>query len=196
MAFCSNCGAQNAPAARFCAQCGHTLTGALPPSLAPHPSAPPPGVQPAGVQQPGVLLPQTVLHTRYLIIRLLGQGGMGAVYLAQDKNAFNRRCVVKEMLPYYSNPAEKLKAEKDFEREARVLATLRFDGAPQVYEYFIEQGKYYLVMEFVEGENLEDRLARLGGRLPFDEVLDYGWQLANTLIYLARQTPPVIHRDI
>jgi serine/threonine protein kinase len=131
-----------------------------------------------------------------LILRLLGQGGMGAVYLAQDHNAFNRRCVIKEMLPYYSNPAEKLKAEKDFEREARVLATLRFDGAPQVYEYFIESGKYYLVMEFVEGENLEDRATQLGGRLPADEAIDYGLQLANTLIYLGKQTPPVIHRDI
>jgi len=121
---------------------------------------------------------------------------MGAVYLAQDRNAFNRRCVVKEMLPYYATAAEKQKAEKDFEREARVLASLHFDGAPQVYEYFIENGKYYLVMEFVEGENLEERATRLGGRLPQDEALRFGLQLTNTLVYLAKQTPPVIHRDI
>lgn len=189
MSFCSDCGAQNTPTAKFCAQCGHPMTGALAP--APAMSSPP-----AGASQLGVLATQTALHMRYTIVRLLGQGGMGAVYLAQDQNAFNRRCVVKEMLPYYTNPSEKLKAEKDFEREARVLATLRFDGAPQIYEYFIESGKYYLVMEFVEGENLEDRLARLGGKLPLDEVLDYGLQLANILVYLARQSPPVIHRDI
>ncbi|MCB0022569.1 MAG: protein kinase [Caldilinea sp.] len=192
MAFCSNCGAQNAPAARFCAQCGHAMTGFLPPGQ-PTPVAPPPTSAP----QPAI--PHAApaqLHGRYQVVRLLGQGGMGAVYLAQDKNAFNRRCVVKEMLPYYSNPAEKIKAEKDFEREARVLATLRCDGAPQIYEYFIEQAKYYLVMEYVEGENLEDRLTRLGGKLPLDEVLEYGAQLANTLVYLARQSPPVIHRDI
>jgi len=198
MAFCSNCGAQNAPAARFCAQCGHAMTSFLPSGQA-VPSTPatlPPPPPPVSTPQPGILPAQTQLHGRYQIIKLLGQGGMGAVYLAQDKNAFNRRCVVKEMLPYYSNPAEKLKAEKDFEREARVLATLRFDGAPQIYEYFIEQGKYYLVMEFVEGENLEDRMTRLGGKLPLDEVLEYGAQLANTLVYLARQSPPVIHRDI
>jgi serine/threonine protein kinase len=198
MLFCSNCGAQNAPAARFCAQCGHAMTGFLPSGQAGQTPVvtPPQSLPPVSAPQPGALHAQTQLHGRYQIIRLLGQGGMGAVYLAQDKNAFNRRCVVKEMLPYYSNPAEKLKAEKDFEREARVLATLRFDGAPQIYEYFIEQGKYYLVMEFVEGENLEDRLTRLGGKLPLDEVLEYGAQLANTLVYLARQTPPVIHRDI
>jgi len=199
MAFCSNCGAQNAPAARFCAQCGHAMTGFLPSgqagSSAPA-SAPPSPPSPFSTPPPNVLHTSAQLRGRYQITRLLGQGGMGAVYLAQDRNAFNRRCVVKEMLPYYSNPAEKLKAEKDFEREARVLATLRFDGAPQIYEYFIEQGKYYLVMEFIEGENLEDRAARLGGRLPLDEVLAYGAQLANTLVYLARQTPPVIHRDI
>ena len=197
MSFCSNCGAQNAPAAKFCAQCGHAMTGFLPTGQAgaPTPAAPPSSL-PVSMPQPGILVAQTVLRTRYQILRLLGQGGMGAVYLAQDRGAFNRRCVVKEMLPYYSNPAEKLKAEKDFEREARVLATLRFDGAPQIYEYFIEQGKYYLVMEFVEGENLEDRVTRLGGKLPLDEVLEYGAQLANTLVYLARQSPPVIHRDI
>jgi|GEM_PF-899770 len=198
MAFCSNCGAQNAPAAKFCAQCGHTMTGFLPSGRAgaSTPATLPPPSPPISTPQPGVPHTPTQLHSRYQIVRLLGQGGMGAVYLAQDKNAFNRRCVVKEMLPYYSNPAEKVKAEKDFEREARVLATLRFDGAPQIYEYFIEQGKYYLVMEFVEGENLEDRVTRLGGKLPLDEVLEYGAQLANTLVYLARQTPPVIHRDI
>lgn len=201
MAFCSNCGARNAPAAKFCAQCGHAMTGFLPSGQA-SPSAPtaappsPPSSPSSFSTPPGVLHTSAQLHGRYQISRLLGQGGMGAVYLAQDKNAFNRRCVVKEMLPYYSNPAEKLKAEKDFEREARVLATLRFDGAPQIYEYFIEQGKYYLVMEFIEGENLEDRVVRLGGKLPLDEVLVYGAQLANTLVYLARQTPPVIHRDI
>jgi serine/threonine protein kinase len=171
------------------------MTGFLPSGQA-TPAVPPPPSSSVNTPPPGVLHAQTQLQGRYQIIRLLGQGGMGAVYLAQDKNAFNRRCVVKEMLPYYSNPAEKLKAEKDFEREARVLATLRFDGAPQIYEYFIEQGKYYLVMEFVEGENLEDRLTRLGGKLPLDEVLEYGAQLANTLVYLARQSPPVIHRDI
>ncbi len=191
MQYCPSCGMQNSDQAKFCAQCGRTLAGAAPPLP---PIAP---AQPAGVQTlPQPVAAPNLLHSRYLILRLLGQGGMGAVYLAQDHNAFSRRCVIKEMLPYYSNPAEKLKAEKDFEREARVLATLHFDGAPQVYEYFIEGSKYYLVMEFVEGENLEDCATRQGGRLPVDEAIEHGLQLANTLIYLSKQTPPVIHRDI
>lgn len=201
MQYCPNCGMQNSDQAKFCAQCGLSLAGAaLPQWQSVSPAAPQPASQPSAPQAAGGYAPPGqaagLLHNRYLVLRLLGQGGMGAVYLAQDHNAFNRRCVIKEMLTYYSNPSEKLKAEKDFEREARLLATLRFDGAPQVYEYFIEAGKYYLVMEFVEGENLEDRATRLGGRLPADEAIDYGLQLANTLVYLGKQTPPVIHRDI
>jgi serine/threonine protein kinase len=194
MRYCPNCGAQNTPVAKFCAQCGHNMTAApvAGGNIPQQPQQPP--LQSSG--QPGALPPQTLLRGRYLILRLLGQGGMGAVYLASDRNAFDRRCVVKEMLAYYSSPTEKLKAEKDFEREARVLATLRFDGVPQVYEYFIETGKYYLVMEFVEGENLEDRMTRSGAHLPMDEALNFGLQLANTLVYLAKQTPQVIHRDI
>ena len=198
MQYCPNCGMQNGDQAKFCAQCGQPMAAAAPamPQAAAYASPQSPTLSPPLSPAPPPPQGLGLLHNRYLVLRLLGQGGMGAVYLAQDHNAFNRRCVIKEMLPYYSNPAEKLKAEKDFEREARVLATLRFDGAPQIYEYFIEAGKYYLVMEFVEGENLEDRATRLGGRLPVDEAIEYGLQLANTLVYLAKQTPPVIHRDI
>ena len=181
MQYCSVCGGENTDVAKFCNKCGAPLVAG--------PAMPPPPRQPT-------LSLQSLLHNRYLIRKLLGQGGMGAVYLAEDRQVFNRLCVVKEMLPYYTTPAERQQAEHNFQREARLLANLRNPGLPQVYDYFIESNRYYLVMEWVEGENLEDRMARLGGPLPESEVLSYALQLANILVYIARQSPPVIHRDV
>ena len=181
MQYCPACGGENTDTARFCSKCAAPLVpgAALPP---------PPRQQ--------TLALQTLLRNRYLIRKLLGQGGMGAVYLAEDQQVFNRLCVVKEMLPYYTTPAERQQAEQNFQREARLLSTLRNPGIPQVYDYFIEGSRYYLVMEWVEGENLEERLARQGGRLPESEVRDHALQLANILVYISKQNPPVIHRDI
>ena len=181
MQYCSICGGENTDAAKFCSKCGAPLVAGS--------AVPPPPRQPT-------LALQTLLRNRYLIRKLLGQGGMGAVYLAEDRQVFNRLCVVKEMLPYHTTPAERQQAERNFQREARLLANLRNPGIPQVYDYFIEGNRYYLVMEWVEGENLEQRLARQGGPLPESEVLDYALQLANILVYISKQNPPVIHRDI
>jgi len=175
MLYCTHCGAENSDKARFCIACG----------------------KPVAAAPQGSTLPlQTVLRNQYLVLKQLGQGGMGAVYLAQDQAVFNRFCVVKEMLPYFTTPAERQQAEQNFEREARLLASLRNPRIPQVYAYFIENGHGYLVMEWVEGENLEERLAQQGGPLAEPDVLDYALQLVNILVYTAKQNPPVIHRDI
>ena len=182
MQHCQACGSENTDTARFCGTCGASL-------VAVGPVGPPPPRQPT-------LSLRSLLRNRYLVRKLLGQGGMGAVYLAEDQQVFNRLCVVKEMLPYYSTPAEKQQAEQNFEREARLLSSLRNPGIPQIYDYFIEANRYYLVMEWVEGENLEDHMARLGGPLPESDVRDYALQLANILVYISKQNPPVIHRDI
>jgi len=181
MQYCNACGAENTDTAQFCGQCGTPL-----------------GAGPVGPSPPrqSTLSLQTLLHNRYLVRKLLGQGGMGAVYLAEDQQVFNRLCVVKEMLPFYSTPAEKQQAEQNFEREARLLSSLRNPGIPQIYDYFIESNRYYLVMQWVEGENLEHRIAQQSGPLPEEDVRDYALQLANILVYIAKQNPPVIHRDI
>ena len=175
MQYCNQCGAENSDTARFCSGCGKPVT--------------------AGASGSTLAL-QSLLNNQYLVLKQLGQGGMGAVYLAQDQAVFNRFCVVKEMLPYFTTPAERQQAEQNFEREARLLASLRNSHIPQVYAYFIENGHYYLVMEWVEGENLEDRLASQRGPLHEPDVLDYAIQLASVLVYTAKQNPPVIHRDI
>ncbi len=137
---------------------------------------------------------------RYRIIRLLGQGGMGAVYLAEDLELFGRACVVKEMLPHYATQTEKRKAEDDFRREAQLLAQLNEPGharIPEIYGYFVEGQGHYLVMKYVQGENLEERLERLGHPLPAEEVTCYALQVCDALAYMHRQRPqPVVHRDI
>src|SRR5450759_1762383 len=111
MQYCNQCGGENSDAAKFCSTCGKTLT--------------------SGATR-ATLAPQSLLHNQYLVLKLLGQGGMGSVYLAQDQGVFNRLCVVKEMLPYFTTPAERQQAEHSFEREARLLATLRNPRIPQV----------------------------------------------------------------
>jgi serine/threonine protein kinase len=179
MNICPMCGLDNRDAAKFCQNCGATLGVTQP--------------QPAQGQ---TLSLSTVLRGHYLILKKLAAGGMGAVYLAQDTKLFNRLCVVKEMLPYYSTPDEKAEAEAKFEREARLLATLRHPGVPQVYDYFIGQNRYYVVMEFVDGDNLEEKLGKSGGRLPEPDVVEYASQVASVLAYISRQNPPVVHRDI
>ncbi len=146
--------------------------------------------------QPGALLQSG----RYRVIRLLGQGGMGAVYLAEDMELFGRACVVKELRPHYVTQAEKRKAEDDFRREAKLLTQLNEPGhvhIPEVYGYFVEGQGHYLVMKYVQGENLEERLERLGHPLSEEEVVRCALQVCDALVYMHNRRPqPVIHRDI
>ena len=194
MVFCQNCGLENPDSAPVCSNCGSALGVSSAAGAVPSPGAPTPQAIPAA---PGMTLSlSSVLRGQYLILKKLAAGGMGAVYLVKDSQLFDRLCVVKEMLPYYTNAAEKAEAESKFEREARLLANLRHPGIPQVYDYFIEQNRYYLVMEFVDGDNLEERLAQSGGPLPEREVIDCVIQVASVLVYIDQQSPPVIHRDI
>jgi len=135
------------------------------------------------------------LQNRYQVLRPLAQGGMGAVYQAEDTQLFHRRCVVKEMLTRHLSPAEKAEAERNFRREAALLASLRHPSIPQIYEYFVEGDRYYLVMEYVEGESLAERMAR-SGPLSETDVLRYGAQICDVLVYLSTRNPPVVHRDV
>lgn len=149
---------------------------------------------PGGALNTGSLLQ----NRRYLTIRLLGRGGMGAVYLARDMR-LSRLCVVKELIITSIDPAERSMAEAAFQREALLLARLseeHFD-IPQTYDYFIEGQSHYLVMQYIEGENLEQRLQRSGKPLPDGEVVAYALAVSDILCFLHGQQPePVIHRDI
>lgn len=131
-----------------------------------------------------------ILNQRYKIIALLGQGGFGAVYRAVDMN-LNRMCAVKENLDTSQE------AQHQFEREARILANLIHPNLARVTDYFFVPGQgQYLVMDYVEGEDLHQMMMRLGRPLPEAQVLPWIAQICDALTYLHSQRPPIIHRDI
>ena len=144
-----------------------------------------------------MLAPGTLLQGRYRIVRTLGVGGMGAVYLAHDTRLANRAVAVKEMVPDpTASPAEQAQAQQQFQQEASMLASLDHPNLPRVYDYFTEGGKHYLVMDYIEGETLEDILTRTSGFLPESQVLNWATQLCDVLTYLHSRYPPVIFRDL
>jgi len=139
-----------------------------------------------------------ILQSRYRILRPLGQGGMAAVYLAEDLRLTSRLCAVKESTPDPSTSPQALaQLRQQFHAEASTLAKLDHPNLPKVSDYFSEGWGEYIVMEFVEGENLADALARHGGPLPERPVLLWADQVLDALEYLhGRQPNPIIHRDI
>lgn len=138
-----------------------------------------------------------VLQNRYRIESVLGQGGMGTVYLAKDIRLDDRLCVVKELRDDFYRDEDKQRALTFFDREARMLARLKHGNIVQVSDYFSEQGKYFLVMEYVDGENLHSIMQKREGE-PFDEnqVVSWAIEICDVLSYLHAQDPPVIYRDL
>ena len=142
----------------------------------------------------------------YRILEPLGRGGMGALYLAADTGAFDRKCVIKELLDYYdpTDPDEAREAQTRFETEARLLAELSHPGIPRIYSYFTEAGRHYIVMEYIEGETMEravthaDPLGRVVPARPLaaEEVVRHAIRVCRVLEYLADQSTPVVHQDI
>ncbi|MGH7836290.1 MAG: serine/threonine-protein kinase, partial [Candidatus Binataceae bacterium] len=145
---------------------------------------------------PGPLAAGTVLQRRYLIDRLLGGGGMGMVYLARDQRLSNRLCAIKEMVDHFIDPQQRIEANEYFAREADTLAQLKHPAIPAVSDRFDHLNRHYLVMEYVEGRNLEEELAVRGGPLPEGLILDIARQLCDVLAYLHGLQPPLIYRDM
>lgn len=135
-------------------------------------------------------------NARYIVEKILGLGGMGAAVLARDTRVSNKRVVIKELVSENSDPAQHEADVRNFEREVETLAHLDHPLIPNVTDSFQEGTRYYMVQEYVAGENLEDRLERLKGPLPEHDVLLYASQVLTILDYLARQQPPIVHRDI
>jgi len=145
----------------------------------------------------GPLNSGTVLAGRYLIERSLGGGGMGVVYLARDQRLANRPCAIKEMVDHFIDQQQRLEANDYFAREADTLAQLKHQAIPAITDRFDDQNRHYLVMEYVEGRNLEEELAaRNGEPLPEGLVIDVARQLCDVLAYLHNMTPPIVYRDM
>lgn len=134
--------------------------------------------------------PGTILNNRYRVVRLIGKGGFGAVYRAWDLS-LQKPCALKE------NTDTAPDSVRQFTREALILANLRHQNLPDVTDHFRipDQGQY-LVMEYVEGLDLQQLLDQNRGLLPENQVTAWIAQICNALDYLHKQSPPVIHRDI
>src|SRR5271167_3040974 len=145
---------------------------------------------------PGPLEAGVVLQRRYAIQRLIGGGGMGMVYLAHDQRLSNRPCALKEMVDHFIDPQQRIEANEYFAREADILAQLKHPAIPAITDRFDDQNRHYLVMEYVEGRNLEEDIAARGGPLPEGLIVDIARQLCDVLAYLHGSTPPVVYRDM
>jgi serine/threonine protein kinase len=136
-----------------------------------------------------LLQPETILQSRYRIVRQRGRGGMGAVYEAIDLR-LGHTVALKQSLTGNAH------AGKQFEREARLLARLNHPVLPRVSDYFTENEQAFFVMQFVEGNDLATLLAQNPGPLPTKAVVAWADQLLDAIIYLHTQDRQIIHRDI
>jgi serine/threonine protein kinase len=145
----------------------------------------------------GKLPPQSILHQRYLIVGQAGRGGMSAVYQAVDTRYGNHHVAIKEMSQGNLTTDEVAEATARFQQEADLLSSLHHPNLPAIYDGFSDEGRSFLVMEYIDGKTLLQMLKDLGGRpLPVSQVLDYAIQLCDVLIYLHSHNPPIIFRDL
>ncbi|HNQ15509.1 MAG TPA: serine/threonine-protein kinase, partial [Pyrinomonadaceae bacterium] len=142
-----------------------------------------------------MLTKHTLLQQRYRIVRHLGQGGMGSVYQATDER-LNKTVAVKEVTIESSDDTQRSLIQMAFQREADSLVKAKHEAVPDITDYFSENGGWFLVMEFVEGEDLAQLLEERGGPFKFEEITPWLFQLLDALQFLHGLVPPIIHRDI
>ncbi len=173
MVVCPFCESENPGDHTYCSKCGFNLSGAT-----------------------GRLTPDTLLEERYLIVGILGRGGMGAVYKALDRRLDDMPVAIKEMSAGAVGPGNLPKTVESFKQEAKMLIGLRHPALPRISDFFSQgEERWYLVMDYIEGETLE-AIAQRRGPLPEAEVLGWARQLCEVLDYLHNQEPPVIFRDL
>ena len=142
----------------------------------------------------------TILRNRYRMVQPIGQGGMGSVYLAEDLRLEGRKCAIKTVRIDPAASKEIIsELQRQFSREAGILARLDHPNLPKVSDYFTEAEQDYLVMDYVSGKDLKEIIddARRNGRFLTEvEVLNWTRQLCDALNYMHNQETPVLHRDI
>lgn len=174
--FCDACGAANPLTARCCQNCGTLLPFRY---------------------TTGSLAQDILLAGRYQLLNRIGQGGMGAVYKAADTRFNHRSVAIKEMSSAGLPAARLQEAEAAFEREAHLLADLQHPNLPRIYDHFTENERSYLVMDFIEGQTLEEYLERdRNGPRPLEMVVKWAEELCDVLTYLHTHEPPIVFRDL
>src|SRR6266516_2614294 len=172
--YCTVCGSANQASDAFCFACGQPLRTAMPSS----------GYPTAGSTRStltGLLPSNHLLRQRYRTISQLGKGLLA----------------IKEMSQSGLSLQETIEATDAFKREAFLLASLKHPNLPSIYDHFSEAERWYLVMDFIEGETLEEHLNKAKGkRLPVEEVFQIGIQLCTVLGYLHTRQPAIIFRDL
>jgi tRNA A-37 threonylcarbamoyl transferase component Bud32 len=141
-----------------------------------------------------------ILQGRYQLQKILGKGGFGAAYLAEDIK-LRRGCVVKQMLNPHNITARKLEQNRaDFEREANLLVKLNHPGhpnIPEIFDYFSDDSGSYLVMKYIEGRSLKDVVDKKSGKISWQEAVHHIIDVCSALNYMHSQgVEPVMHRDI
>lgn len=146
------------------------------------------------------LIPGDVIKDRYKIKEIIGQGGMGSVFLADDLRLAGRLCALKAVQYEQNLPEDVIKQTRDqFKREATVLAMLDHPNLPKVSDFFSDENIDYLIMDYVPGKDLRTLMQeekKNGKFLSERVVLNWASQIADALIYLHSQTPVILHRDI
>lgn len=182
---CGTCGTINRINQKYCQKCKQPLA----PATGGVKLTPLPPVNPAANN--------VLLRQRYRLIQVLGRGGMGTVYLAQDMQLGSRLVAIKEMSQSGLNPLERQVAARNFQREANILAELQHPHLPSIHDHFEEENqRCYLVMSFIDGQTLEEYVQTYNGRLAVSEVVDLGLVLCDILAYLHNHQPPIIFRDL
>ncbi len=144
--------------------------------------------------------PGEILQNRYLIKKIIGRGGMGSVYLADDTLLEGRKCALKEV--EYDRSLEEVliqEAQDQFMREATILARLDHPNLPKVSDFFSIESRDYLVMDYVPGEDLRTLILQAKHNdnfLAIDDIRNWAQQLGDALSFLHSQDPPIVHRDI
>jgi serine/threonine protein kinase len=188
--FCRNCGTRLPTDSLFCSKCGTSqiANDHTPTNLA---------EQEPPIVGTGRMPPGRMLHQRYRLLHTIGQGGMGAVYVAQDTQLGDRLIAVKEMSMSRLTPQELPHAVEQFRSEAHLLASLHHPNLPVIHEYFSENDRWYLVMSFIEGQNLQTALdSAPSKKLPLKDAIHIGIELCEVLDYLHSHVPQIIFRDL
>lgn len=143
------------------------------------------------------LFPHMLFMDRYYIMNEVGSGGFGSVYKAKDTRNGDALVAIKEVNLANLPSRSRMEATSAFEREASLLSQLNHPNLPHLYEYFQRPERWYLVMDFIVGETLDEYQSRAPRqRLLLSDALDIGMQLCTVLHYLHSQQPPIIFRDL